>query len=408
MKLYPARGVLAVLIALLALPLAGAAEKAVAPKATKKQSAGLKFRAQHLHLDNNEGCAVADFDRDGNLDVSAGEFWYAGPGFTDKRQVRKLAPFQADYMTNNGEHAVDVDGDGWTDIVSGSFMETELAWYKNPGKDGLKSGALWERRVLIETKLGQNEITLMKDLDGDGREEVIINSWGLTNPMMAYSFAKGAQGEPVLKPWAIQAGGPAVNGHGIGFGDINGDGGEDILFGLGWYERPKADAATKPWIRHSDWRFPHASTPMLVVDLNGDGRNDIIWGHGHNFGLYWEERRDDNKDGSTNWKHHTIDDKFSQVHALVWQDIDGDGQPELITGRRHKAHSGKDPGDAEPGCLYYFKWNAQAMAFTRFTIAEGGPGSGLQIRVVDLNKDGRPDIVAAGKSGTNIVWNEGR
>ena len=397
------------LLAIVVVAPALAAEKSKAPKAAKKGAAvGVKFRVQQLHVDNNEGCDVADFNRDGHPDVSAGEFWYPGPRFAEKKPLRKLQPFQADYMTNNGEHAIDVDGDGWIDIVSGAFMETELAWYRNPGAEGLKQGAMWERRVLIDTKLGSNEITMVHDLDRDGKPEVVINSYNILNPVMAYVFARNDKSEPVLKPWTIHPGGPSINGHGIGFGDINGDGHEDIIYGSGWYERPKSGAATQPWTRHADWRFPQASCPMLVVDLNGDGRNDIIWGHGHNYGLYWEERRDDNKDGSTNWRHHTIDDKFSQAHALVWTDIDGDNEPELISGRRFKAHSGRDPGDADPGCLYYFKWNRQAQQFTKFVIAEGGPGIGLQIRVVDLNKDGRKDIVVAGKSGTHVIWNEGK
>ena len=225
---------------------------------------------------------------------------------------------------------------------------------------------------------------------------------------MVYSFARSADGRPILKPWTIQAGGAHVNGHGIGFGDINGDGREDFVYGLGWYERPKDGAATKPWVRHADWAFPHASTPMIVVDLNGDGRNDIIWGQGHNYGLYWEERRDDNRDGSTNWRHHLIDDRFSQPHCLVWEDIDRDGKPDLITGRRFKAHSGNDPGDAEPGCVYYFTWNAATQTFTRHTVAENGPGIGLQIRLADLDGNGWKDIVVAGKSGTHILWNLGK
>jgi hypothetical protein len=401
--------VAAILLSSVAL---GGAEKAAPPpgkaKAAAKKPAGLKFRVQQLHVDNNEGCAVADFDRDGHLDVSAGEFWYRGPAFKEQKPLRKLEPFQKDYLTNNGEHAYDVNGDGFPDIVSGSFMEADIAWYQNPGAEGLKSGALWVRHVLINTGLGQNEITLMQDLDGDGRPEVVINSWGPQNPVRAYVFAKDEQGQPILKAWTIQPGGDRVNAHGIGFGDINGDGLMDLVYGTGWYERPKSGATNRPWIRHSDWDFPHASTPMLVVDLNGDGRNDIIWGHGHNYGLFWEERRDDNRDGSTNWKHHTIDDRFSQAHALVWQDIDGDGEPELITGRRFKAHSGGDPGDADPGCMYYYKWNRQTQVFTKYTIAENGVGTGLQIRVVDLNGDNRPDIVVSGKGGTYVVWNEGK
>jgi hypothetical protein len=387
-------------------PLAAAA----APKAGKKAggSTGLKFRVQQLHVDNNEGCDVADFDRDGHLDISAGEFWYAGPDFKTKRPLRKLEPFGKDYLTNNGEHAYDVNGDGFPDIVTGSFADTKIYWYENPGAAGLKQGTLWQEHVLVDTNLGQNEWTALRDLDGDGVPEYVVNSWGPTNAVMAYRFARGANNEPVLKPWMIQAGGPFVNGHGIGFGDINGDGREDILYGNGWYERPKDGATTKPWTRHADWIFPHASTPMLVVDLTGDGRNDFIWGHGHNYGLYWEERRDDNKDGSTNWRHNLIDDKISQAHCLVWEDIDNDGKPDLITGRRVKAHSGNDPGDNEPGCVYYYTWNPGTQQFTKHVIAENGPGIGLQIRIVDLDGNGWKDVVVSGKSGTHVLWNQGK
>ena len=370
--------------------------------------AGLKFRVQQLCVDNNEGCAVADFNRDGKLDISAGEFWYAGPDFKQQKPLRKLQVQPPDYLTNNGEHAHDVNGDGWPDIVSGSFMDTEICWYENPKADGLAKGELWQKHVLIDTKLSQNEWTDLRDLDGDGVPEFIVNSWNEKNPAMIYKFGKNERGEPILKPWMIHDGGAGTNGHGIGFGDINGDGLEDIIFGNGWYERPRDGAATKPWTLHSDWNFPHASCPMLVLDLNGDGRNDIIWGHGHNFGLWWEERRDDNKDGSTNWRHHLIDDRFSQSHALVWEDLDNDGQPELITGRRVKAHSGHDPGDAEPGVIYYFKWNKAQQRFQKFTIAENGPGIGLQIRVVDLDGNGWKDIVCAGKTGTHVFWNLGK
>ena len=368
--------------------------------------ASLKFRAQQLRLDNNEGCAIADYNRDGKLDISAGEFWYAGPGFKEPKPVRKLIAFGKDYLSNNGEHAWDVNGDGWPDIISGTFLEGEVAWYENPKAEGLAKGETWPRHMLIDTKLGENEWTEFRDLNGDGVPEFIVNSWNESHPMACYQLGKNATGEPVLKPWIIHEGGKRTNGHGIGLGDLNGDGLADILFGNGWYERPKNDATTKPWALHSDWQFPQASCPMLVVDLTGDGRNDIIWGHGHNYGLYWEERRDDNRDGSTNWRHHLIDDRFSQPHVLAWEDLDNDGQPELITGRRVRAHSGGDPGDNDPGVIYYFKWNREEQRFTKFPVAEGGPGIGLQIRVADLDGNGWKDIVCAGKSGTHILWNQ--
>jgi hypothetical protein len=371
-------------------------------------TAGLKFRVQRLQLDNNEGCSVADFNKDGKPDISAGEFWYPGPDFKTQKPLRKLGVQPPDYLTNNGEHAWDVNGDGWPDIISGSFMDTEICWYENPKADGLAKGEQWNKHVLIDSKLKENEATEFRDFDGDGVPELIVNSWNESNPAMIYQLAKGGQGEPVLKPWVIHEGGSRVNGHGMGLGDINGDGLEDIIFGNGWFERPKQDATTKPWILHNDWNLPNASCPMLVVDLNGDRHSDMIWGNGHNFGLYWEERREDKKDGATNWQRHLIDDRFSQPHALAWEDLDKDGQPDLITGRRFKAHSGNDPGDAEPGVIYYFKWNKESQKFQRFTIAENGPGIGLQIRIADLDGNGWKDIVCAGKSGTHVFWNDGK
>ena len=400
---------LALLLVPVALP---AADAAKAPKGAGKKAGpaapALRIRVQQLHVDNNEGCAVADFNRDGKPDISAGEFWYEGPDFKAKRQLRKLEPFGKVYMTNCGEHAHDVNGDGFPDIVTGAFMDSKVYWYENPGAAGLKSGALWKQHVLVETKLVQNEWTALRDMDGDGVPEYVVNSYGHANAVMAYRFAKGAGGEPVLKPWMIQPGAPFVNGHGIGFGDVNGDGREDLLYGGGWYERPASGALERPWRRHADWTWPHASTPMIVVDLTGDGRNDIIWGHGHNYGLYWEEQRDPNKDGSTNWRHYVIDDKISQNHALVWEDLDNDGKPDLITGRRVRAHSGGDPGDNEPGCVAMYKWNATDKRFTRHMLADGGPGTGLQIRLADLDGNGWKDIICAGKSGTHILWNDGR
>jgi hypothetical protein len=103
-----------------------------------------------------------------------------------------------------------------------------------------------------------------------------------------------------------------------------------------------------------------------------------------------------------------IDDRFSQAHALVWEDIDNDGAPELITGRRVKAHSGKDPGDSEPGVVCYFKWNQSTRKFTKFVAADNGPGIGLQIRIADLDGNGWKDIIVSGKSGTHVLWNNGK
>jgi len=353
-----------------------------------------EFETRLLAIDPNEACAIADFNQDGILDLSAGRNWYAGPDFV-ARPLREIKEFGKDYLENNGEHAFDVNGDGWIDLISGSFFPAEVHWYENPGKEGLALGKLWKPHLLATTA-GKNEITTLRDFDGDGTPEYVANSWQANNPQLLWKLVNKDK-EPALEKCTVGG----CNGHGIGFGDINGDGREDLLFGNGWYERPAKDAMTTKWILHEDWKWQHASCPMIVTDLNDDGRNDIIYGNGHDYGLYWMEQLKP-VDGKTNWERHEIDKSWSQAHALAWVDLDGDGKQELITGKRVHGHSGKDPGADEKPSIYYYAWDQQSLKFTRQLIADG-VGTGLFIRSADLDGNGKVDLAVSGKSGTYLL-----
>jgi len=48
-----------------------------------------------------------------------------------------------------------------------------------------------------------------------------------------------------------------------------------------------------------------------------------------------------------------------QVHALKMADIDGDGELELIAGKRYRGHAGDDPGSYDPLVVYYYKMIAR-------------------------------------------------
>jgi hypothetical protein len=377
----------------------------------------VNFSIKQLAIDANEGCDIADFNNDGQLDIIAGRNWYAGPDFTS-RPVRNINDWNG-YVESNGDFAHDVDGDGWVDVIAVHFLSTEIKWYKNPGEEGLKRGHMWQENLLVEAGATKNECEMFHDLDGDGLPEFCVNSWDKNSPLLAWKLTteermveekrgnktvKVKKTVPTMKKLTI---GAEVNGHGLGFGDINGDGHEDAIFENGWYERPATGAFKKPWKLHKDW-FAHASIPMYVRDLNHDGRNDIIMGMGHDYGLFWWEQKAPTAEGRTVWEKHLIDDSFSQPHTLHLADIDGDGAEDLITGKRVYAHNGRDPGGEEPPVLYYYTWNKKKLKFTRHTIDEGSAGTGLQIQTADLNGDGRLDIAVAGKSGTYVIINEGK
>jgi hypothetical protein len=385
---------------------AAAAPKAAnQPKAVDQPKPRIKWEVVKLIESLNEGMDLADINRDGKVDIISGPCWFEAPKWT-KHPVRDVGIVGEEFFDNNGDHAIDLNGDGYPDDIAASWFSDKIYWYENPGKEGLAEGRKWKQRLIVSGQ-GSCEGTLLQDIDGDGIPEFIINNWDAKMAMTVVQIKPGKNGAaPEFKK--VEVGKPET-GHGISVGDINGDKRPDIVLPGGWFEQPEGDWTAKPWKFHKyeGFNLEHTSVPGLIVDVNGDGRNDIIAGKAHDYGLFWMEQGPA-KDGEPTWTKHEIDKSFSQVHCLVWADLDGDGKKEIVTGKRWRAHKGGDPGSKDPQCVMRFIWNPTSKSFEKDVISYGDSiGTGMQICVADLDGDKRPDLAVAGKGGTYILFNRG-
>jgi hypothetical protein len=363
----------------------------------------IPFRIQMVDGGASETAAVADINHDGRLDILSGENWYEAPSWT-KHRFRDL-DFTQQYIDDFSDLIVDVDGDGFPDVVSVSWFGKKVAWWHNPGH-GRVDPRPWP---MDEIHAGFNiEFAVLADVDNDGTAREIVAQENGTGQAW-YEVQNGR--------WVAHVISDKSYGHGIGVGDVNKDGRNDILTPRGWLEAPPDPRASR-WTFHADWEAVNVTQPaaggtpkltdlgfMHVADVNGDGRNDVIAAAGHDYGVFWFEQGPDDT-----WTRRVIDEAWSQGHASTLVDLNQDGRPDLVTGKRFMAHNGRDPGEREPLGVYWYEYRPGAgpgtVEWVRHIVDVGGRvGGGMQIPVVDIDGDGDQDLVCAGKSGLFLIEN---
>lgn len=380
-----------------------------------------------------EGANFGDFNHDGKMDVVYGPFWWAGPEFQQRHEyapaantfkrkksdgVEEIIPGYEGALGVNNAYApnffaftYDFNGDGWTDIFIIGLPGEPCHWYENPkGAEGH-----WPKHVAFDVT--DNESPTFTDLVGDGKPELVCGAGGYLG------YATPDWADPA-KPWKYHRLSPKGQwhkySHGLGVGDINGDGRLDYLDKDGWWEQPASLAGDPVWTCHPFEFSKDGAAQMYAYDLDGDGDNDVITALAcHGYGLAWYEQVKEN--GQITFKPHVImgkdaaDNKygvhFSQPHAIDLVDMDGDGVKDIVVGKRFWAHGPQ--GDVEPNAaavLYWFKLVRgpnRAVDLIPYLV-DNDSGVGTQVVAGDLNGDGLPDIVVGNKKGGFVFLHQTR
>ncbi|MGY8654496.1 MAG: FG-GAP repeat domain-containing protein [Verrucomicrobiia bacterium] len=356
-----------------------------------------------------EGANFGDFNKDGKLDVVAGPFWYAGPTFKEKHEIYEPVVEDRNRYSYGSffSFVYDLNGDGWLDVLGNGLPGRPAHYYENPGE----KGGHWKKHTVFDWV--SNESPTFTQLVGDDRPELVCTRQGV------FGYVE-VNWEAPEKPWTFRPISGAIAskqfGHGLGVGDINGDGRLDVIHKDGWFEQPKSP--DKKWTAREHVFARRGGAQMFAYDVDGDGDNDVISSlAAHEHGLSWFEQVD--ADGKITFKEHRImgvrpkDNKygvsFSELHAMELHDMDGDGLKDIVTGKTYWSHHAKTTSWHDGAVVYWFKLvrGDEGAEFVPIS-ADNNSGVGRQISIGDLNGDKLPDIIASNMKGTFVLLHDAK
>ena len=327
--------------------------------------------------------ALADLDNDGQLEFIMGQqygnlYWYKYNRATQqwtRHLLGKKSP------SDVGACAIDVDGDGWIDFVTGG------AWYQN-SRDPNKPFT----RHVFDRRLKAVHDLVAADIDGDGQLEILTMSD--KNNLRWYKIPP----DPT-KRWIRHDIGPSVHA-GLSTGDIDGDGDIDIVRTNIWLENVNGDGSR--WIEHpigpsspppKDFCPPFAynATRSVVCDINKDGRADIVFTDAEIPGgqVWWME----NVEGAgKTWRRHNIytpgeDSRRGAYHSLCVCDLSGNGNLDVFSCEMEFVK-----GDRPPRFFIWENTNGLGTAWKEHVILDVNLG-GHETVIGDITGNGLPDML---------------
>ncbi|MCA9076835.1 MAG: VCBS repeat-containing protein [Planctomycetaceae bacterium] len=378
----------------------------------------LRF-SEHLIADQYAyayGIAAADFDQDGDLDLSSADYQPHNRLYlfeNDNEGTFRRHIIQQDDPERLERHLVgDVDGDGDLDIVIVKNLRGDLLWFENDGTP--TDGELWARHVITTDLPGAYDVALA-DFDRDGDLDVAASSWVLGN-QFAWFENDGSPHEDEWQKHMIEE--DALETRTMRAADFDGDGDADLLGTIRqesevvWYENSLIGGKVS-WVKHLIDDKSVCPAHGNPADMDGDGDLDVVMA----LGFYFRPEDDDPKASHTHeenqivwyendspkvglWNKHVIAPEFDDAFEAIAADLDGDGDVD-VAGTSWRT----------PGRVAWFENQGDPKGEWTRHILKDNWRSANQVIIADLNGDGRLDIAACAEHGSyEFRWwrNEGR
>lgn len=338
---------------------------------------------------NSCKAVVGDFDGDGTNDVAFSHSERAGYHVTwYRRSGASWTPHsvaEIDYAHNLQAYDADFDGD--VDLLAGGMVQSAqkgLQLYLNDG-----TGTNWTLHPIQTNGSYSAEVG---DIDNDGDLDIIgIVNW---DAPPTYIYRSNAGGPPSLHFWRyIRASDSHVRTFGLAFGDADGDGDRDIASGPYLYRNP-GGSMTASWPRITAAAGRHL---FLMTDIDGDARADALAledNPGENrIDLYWHEAQ---SDAATNWAQVVrIGHVSRSSHEEGFQgyrlfQIEAGGRPEVAVSSSNGL------------CYFVIPADPSTGTWPRVFVASNDSDEGIGIE--DIDGDHAPDIAFTGGMTKSIQW----
>lgn len=300
--------------------------------------------------------AIVDLNRDGRPDIlivdnlNGAILWFenrlgGSPPHWERHLLTAEAPRAYDLAV------ADFNGDGALDVVATGFTSNQVAWYENPGSFQITEP--WTRYLISDTMVESRAVDI-EDFNGDGRPDILVTAVG--QPEVSLSATPEIPDSRLV-----------------------------------WFENP--GGADQFWPEHRVDDRNRAPVHGQIVDMNGDGASDILMAFGmrsevlpvEQHGVAWYENREEGKV----WIRHWIG-SLPYAFDAITTDLNGDGLLEVVA-------SAWARGDR---IVYFLK--KEEEKWSRQTVVESFRAVNMIISA-DLNRDGKPDLIATADDGSGRV-----